>query len=118
MKVAKGSSIDRLLDKVEIALPHEQLVLNRNVRVTAPEAQHLLFMPDLGLWFSNHDLHRAPNPSDLLNCPYYNFATERRVHNIRGLGSVGGWVKETTHIYFYFTDAKMAMLFKLAWGGK
>jgi hypothetical protein len=118
MKVWPGSTVDTRLTKVEVPLPHSQLVLNKHIRETAPEIQHLLFMPEMDLWFQDHNLNRAPNPVDVYKNSGYDFATDRRIINVRGLGSVGGWVKETNQINFYFLDPKMAVLFKLVWCGQ
>ena len=117
MRVCEGSTVDMRLTSVLLPLPHNQLVLNTKARESAPEIEHLLFMPDMGLWFADHALNRAPNATDVWQGSGYHFATERRTINRRGYGSVGGWIKNTTHVKFFFLDKQTAMLFKLTWGG-
>ena len=109
----------RAMVTVSLKLPHAELVVNGKASKEYPESARLLFMPDMGLWFADHQLDRAPDPVDLYGdaASPYHFATELRVHNIRGRGTVGGWISEPTHVKFFFKDKKTAMLFKLTWGG-
>lgn len=38
--------------------------------------------------------------------------------NYRAKGVIGGWKRERKHVEFAFMDKELAILFKLAWGGK
>ena len=113
------AAVRRSLITVLIKLPHNELVINSKAPKDSSEASRLLFMPDMGLWFADLNLDRAPDPIDLYSNPSspYHFATELRIHNTRGRGAVGGWISEPTHVRFMFKDKKTAMLFKLTWGG-
>lgn len=106
------------LIRVVLKLPHDQLVMNMRAREEAPEIQHCLFMPELCDWIHHYRLNQAPDIVHILKIPDYDFSIERRIHNMRGYGSVGGWVKKTTHVNFYFRDKRIAILFKLTWGGE
>lgn len=117
------------LIQVELKLPHAEIVIQKQKVKSGGKVwtydpgqptpdDVVLFMPDMGIWFDEHDLNRAPDHTKLYgdHSPYQ-YATELRIKNVRGHGNVGGWIKEATHVRFYFKDKKAAMLFKLTWGG-
>jgi len=118
------------LTQVELALPHSQVEVHKKAishnsqnlwvyKINEEDDNEDIYLrSDMADWLEAHG-KKAPVFHDIYGRPeaHYTWGVELRTKNTRGYGQVGGWIKDPTHVRFYFTDATVAMLFKLTWGG-